>query len=118
MYRKGMTESISGSFSCKKYSDLLKLFKEGVAINQVECEGKTRDALFSFWAYELCILRAMTGFMDKKQQNKELKELYKFNWLFSYKLHPKVKKVALIQKCLGNSITNILLYRYLKTRLA
>ena len=118
MYRKGLTTSISGSFSFKKYSDLLNLLKNGVAINQKECEGITRDALFSFWAYELCILRAMTGFMDKKQRRKELKELYKFNWLFNYQIHPKVRKVALVQKYLGKTITNIFLHQYLKTRLA
>lgn len=118
MYRKGLTASRSGSFSNKQYNDLFNLLKDGVAINQKECEGKTRDALFSFWAYELCILRAMTGFMDRKQRSKELKELYKFNWLFDYKIHPKVRKVALVQKCLGKAITNIFLYQYLKTRLA
>lgn len=118
MYRKGIAASISGSFSYKKYNDLFNLLKEGVAINQKECEGITRDALFSFWAYELCILRAMTGFMDRKQRKKELKELYKFNWLFDYQIHPKVRKVALVQKCLGKTITNIFLYQYLKTRLA
>lgn len=118
MYRKGLTTSISGSFSYKKYSDLFKLLRDGVELNMKECEGTTRDALFSFWAYELCILRAMTGFMDRKQRKKELKELYKFNWLFDYKIHPKVRKVALVQKCLGKAITNIFLYQYLKTRLA
>ena len=118
IYRKGLTTSISGSFSYKKYSDLLNILKDGVAINQQECEGETRNALFSFWAYELCILRAMTGFMDKKQQKKELKELYKFNWLFKFQLHPKVRKVKFMQKFLGKRITNLFLYQYLRTRLA
>lgn len=118
IYRKGLATSISGSFSYKKYNDLFNLLKDGVSISQKEYSGKVQDALFSFWAYELCILRAMTGFMDRKQRNKELKELYKFNWLFNYQIHPKVRKVALVQKCLGKAITNIFLYQYLKTRLA
>lgn len=118
MYRKGVTTSISSSFSYKKYNDLHNLLKDGVEINKKECNKQVQDALFSFWAYELCILRAMTGFMDKDQQKKELKELYKFNWLFDCQIHPKVRKVALVQKCLGKAITNIILYQYLKTRLA
>lgn len=118
IYRKGLATSKSGSFSYKKYIDLFNLLKDGVVINRQECEGETRNALFSFWAYELCILRAMTGFMDKNQQKKELKELYKYNWLFKYQLHPKVRKVALVQKCFGKAITNIFLFQYLKTRLA
>lgn len=118
MYRKGMCSSISGSFSYKKYTDLFNLLKDGVAINQKECEETARNAIFSFWAYELCILRAMTGFMDRKQQRDELKKLYEFDWLFDYQIHPKVRKVALVQKYLGKAITNIFLYQYLKTRLA
>ncbi len=117
MYRKGVTTSISGSFSHKKYSDLFKLLRDGVEINQKESDSETRDALFSFWAYELCILRAMTGFMDKEQRYMELQKLYEYNWLFNYQLHPKVRKVALVQRCLGKNITNSFLHKYLKTRL-
>ena len=118
MYRKGRASSISGSFSYKKYSDIHKLLIDGVEINTHECDGITRDALFSFWAYELCILRAMTGFMDKKLRNKELKELYQYDWLFEYQIHPKVRKVAFVQKYFGKTITNYILHRYLRTRLA
>ena len=118
IYRKGLATSISGSFSYKKYSDLFNILKEGVAINQQESECETCNALFSFWAYELCILRGMTGFMDRDKRSRELKELYKYNWLFNYRLHPKARKVALVQRCFGNTITDYILYRYLKTRLA
>lgn len=118
MYRRNISTSRSASYSYKQYSDLFNLLRDGIEINKKECSGKVQDALFSFWAYELCILRAMTGFMDKEQQKKELQELYKFNWLFDYQIHPKVRKVALVQKCLGKAITNIILYQYLKTRLA
>ena len=118
MYRKGVATSISGSFAYKKYNDLFKLLRDGIEINKKECSGKVQDALFSFWAYELCILRAMTGFMDRDKRSRELKELYKYSWLFNYRLHPKVRKVALVQKCFGKTITDYILYRYLKTRLA
>lgn len=118
MYRKGRASSISGSFSYKKYNDICKLLIDGVEINARECNGRTCDAIYSFWAYELCILRAMTGFMDKKLRKKELIELYKYDWLFDYQLHPKVKTVVFVQKCFGKTITNYILYKYLRTRLA
>lgn len=118
MYRKGVSTSISSSFSYKKYSDLFRLLRDGVEINKKDCEGQVRDALYSFWAYQLCILRAMTGFMDQEQRKEELMELYKYNWLFEYRLHPKVRKVALVQKYLGRKITDYILHQYLKTRLA
>ena len=117
MYRKGVATSISSSFSHKKYNDLHNILKDGVEINKKECNKQVQDALFSFWAYELCILRAMTGFMDRKQRKKELKELYKFNWLLDYQIHPKVRKVALIQSLLGKKMTDFLLYQYIRTRL-
>ena len=118
MYRKGVATSISSSFSYKKYSDLFTILKNGVEVNNNEPNEKTKSALFSFWAYELCILRAMTGFMNQEQRNKELKELYEYNWLFDYQLHPKVKKVSFVQKLFGKAVTNFVLHKYLKTRLA
>lgn len=118
VYRKGVVTSISGSFSYKKYSDLFKLLRDGVEINHKESDDRTHDALFSFWAYELCILRAMTGFMKREQRRRELNELYRYDWLFDYQLHPKVMKVAFVQKLFGKAVTNYVLHRYLKTRLA
>lgn len=118
MYRKGVATSLSSSFSYKKYSDLFKILTDGVELNKKECTGQTQAAIFSFWAYELCILRAMTGFMNKGQRKEELNRLYEYNWLLNYQLHPKVKKVAMVQKYLGKHLTNYMLYKYLQTRLA
>ena len=118
MYRKGIASSKSSSYSYKQYSDLFTILKNGVEANNNEPNEETKSALFSFWAYELCILRAMTGFMEQEQRNKELKELYEYNWLFEYQLHPKVKKVAFVQKLFGKAVTNFVLHKYLKTRLA
>lgn len=117
MYRKGVATSLSSSFSYKKYSDLFKILTDGVELNKKECTGQIQAAIFSFWAYELCILRAMTGFMNQEQRKEELNRLYEYNWLFNYQIHPKVKKVAMAQKYLGKRLTNYILYKYLQTRL-
>lgn len=117
MYRKNVATSRSSSYSYKQFSDLLMLLREGVELNKKECIGQTQAAIFSFWAYELCILRAMTGFMNQEQRKEELNKLYEYNWLLNYQLHPKVKKVAMAQKYLGKRLTNYILYKYLQTRL-
>ncbi|MBQ8205636.1 MAG: glycosyltransferase [Alistipes sp.] len=117
MYRKGVATSISSSFSHKKYNDIFHILKDGVENNNRVSDREVQNALFSFWAYELCILRAMTGFMDKEQRVAELKKLYEYDWLFKYTLNPKVRKVALVQKLFGKKTTNFVLYRYLRTRL-
>lgn len=117
MYRKGLSTSRSGSFSYERYNDLFHILRDGVENNNSVSDREVQNALFSFWAYELCILRAMTGFMDKEQRVAELKKLYEYDWLFKYTLNPKVRKVALVQKLFGKKITNFVLYRYLRTRL-
>lgn len=118
MYRRGISTSITSSFSNKKFNDLFAIFKQGVDDMYSDWNDNTRNALYSFWAYELCILRAMTGFMDDANKEKFHNELYNYNWLFKYKLNPKVRRVALMRKLLGDSITNYILHIYLKTRLS
>lgn len=116
-YRKATTTSKTSSFSQRQYFSLLHILKQN-ANNKIDSWNiETQEAILSFWAYELCILRAMTGFMDKEQRVAELKKLYEYDWLFKYTLNPKVRKVALVQKLFGKKITTFVLYRYLRTRL-
>lgn len=118
MYRKGVSTSISSSYSPKVYSDLLAHLERGVEQCQNwEVPSEFRDAILSLWAYELSILRAMTGYMDKEQQSVERKKLHCYNWLMKYQQHPKVKMVACIQRFVGVRFTDVLLYKYMKTRL-
>lgn len=118
MYRKGVSTSISSSYSPKVYSDLLAHLERGVEQCQNwEVSSEFRDAILSLWAYELSILRAMTGYMDKEQQSVERKKLHCYNWLMKYQQHPKVKMVACIQRFVGARFTDVLLYKYMKTRL-
>lgn len=118
MYRKGVSTSISSSYSPKVYSDLLAHLERGVEQCQNwEVSSEFRDAILSLWAYELSILRAMTGYMDREQRAVERKKLHNYNWLMKYQQHPKVKMVAYIQRCVGVRLTDLLLYRYMKTRL-
>lgn len=117
VYRKDVPTSISSSFSLKKYNDLFSILESGVA-EVHKWDKKTQDALLSFWAYELCILRAQTGYMPKAQRKESLASLRKYEWLLRYKTNPKVRLIARIQRVLGWSITSSLLHSYLKRRMA
>lgn len=118
MYRKGVSTSISSSYSPKVYSDLFTHMEQGVKLCKDDgLSLEFRDAILSLWAYELSILRAMTGYMDKEQRSVERKKLHGYNWLMKYHQHPKVKMVAYIQRCVGARLTDMLLHRYMKTRL-
>ena len=118
MYRKGHSASISSSYSPRVYSDLFAHLERGVEYcKDGEISAEFRDAILSLWAYELSILRAMTGYMDRAQKLVERKKLHSYNWLLNYQQHPKVKIVANIQRFLGVRLTDALLYRYIKTRL-
>lgn len=117
VYRKDVPTSISSSFSTKKFNDLLSIMENGWN-SEHEWSKETRNALLSFWAYELCILRAMTGFMPKAQRKEAVAKLRNYDWLLRYKTNPKVRFVAILQRLFGRKVTNILLHSYIKRRMA
>lgn len=113
-YRKEVPNSISSTFSPKKFDDLLWVTQqelERLKNNQWSKEGK--EALLSFLAYEYCILIGLSHFFSKSERIKQEKELRKLSYLFQYTLNPKVKIVACIYKLLGYRITSMLLNLYL-----
>ena len=117
-YRKEVSTSISSTFSMKKWTDLYNHLVKGVEkIKQREL-SKTTEALYSFWAYEYYILIGMLGFMESENRSKYCEKLLYYDWLTQYDINPKVKKVNIVRKLLGNRITNQLLYYYLKTKVS
>ena len=117
MYRKEVSESISSSFSEKKFTDLFNIVVDGVKDCKNDSKNETNSALLSFWAYELCILKGMLGYYQPDTRKEWSRKLSQYNWLFKYTLNPKVKKVSFIYRFFGNRITEYLLHKYLKTRL-
>ena len=113
-YRKEVEGSISSSFSIKKWSDLLGHLVNG--IKQIKEEdgisSSKRTALLSFWAYEYYILTGMLYFMSPVERNKYQQQLFKYDWITSYSLNPKVNKVNIVRKILGYRLTSLLLYLY------
>ena len=117
VYRKDVPTSISSSFSLKKFNDLFVIL--AAEINKKRSWSvEAQDAILSFFAFELCILRAMTGYMTKAEREEALTKLYDYNWLLRYQTNPKVRCVARIEKFVGRRAVNTMLYIYLKYRMS
>lgn len=118
MYRKEVNDSISSSFKLKKFTDILASLAEGATSVEKNWNKEANDALLSFWAYEYCILLGMLGYMSKDEKKVWLPKLLEYEWLLKYRLNPKVKLVAKIRSILGRRLTEILLYKYIRTRMS
>lgn len=114
-YRKGVSNSISSTFSEKQYNDLKYILETELSKIQAEPWAvDVKNAFFSFLAYEYCILLGLTSFFPLNVRKVRLKELEQSVWLLDYHLNPKVEKVHTVQKKIGLNITSYLLKIYLK----
>lgn len=114
-YRKEVSTSITSTISEKKYNDLLEILK--TELNKISEDSWVIDvkrALFSFLAYEYCILLGLASLLPYNTRKMKLKELNQYIWLLNYNLNPKVLKVYVIQRILGLNITSHFLKLYLK----
>ncbi len=113
-YRQDREGSITNSGGEKSFNNLFSILKNELAkVDSRSFSLDAKDALRSFLAYEYCILLAMLGSLDKSIQKEKRKELYDYKWLLKYTMNPKVKKVALVNKLFGISITERVLRIYL-----
>ena len=117
MYRKSDDYSRSSTFSLKQYIDIFNIIRSNVNTTNSKWSDNTNNALLSFWAYEYCILLGMLGYMSKEEKNVWRPKLLQYEWLLKYRLNPKVKMVAKIHNILGRKMTEIILYKYIRTRM-
>ena len=117
MYRKEVNDSISSSFKLKKFTDILESLAAGVVSVNESWKKEANDALLSFWAYEYCILLGMLGYMTQEEKSVWRPKLIQYEWLLKYRLNPKVKLVANLHKFLGRKMTEIILHKYIRTRM-
>lgn len=101
-YRQNVSGSITASNNPKGTYDLFNILK-----NEVENMGsrsfshEAKEALYSFLAYEFCILLSASSCMPKEWQH----ELLEYKWLLKYMLNPKVRKAAIVNKLFGIKVT-------------
>lgn len=108
-YRQNVAGSITASGNPKSTSDLFTIVKNEVAkMESRSLSEEVKDALYSFLAYEFCILLTSSSRMPKEMR----KELMQYEWLLNYTANPKVRKAALVNKLLGIKATELVLKFY------
>ena len=111
-YRQNVSGSITNSGGERSFNNLFTILKTEVEkINSREFNSTAKEALYSFLAYEYCIL--LSGVLKQPNNNVKRVELNKYKWLLKYTTNPKVKKVALVNRFLGIKITELVLRFYI-----
>lgn len=115
-YRQNVTGSITSTGGFSSFNDVLNtIYREIDLIENRSFSKEGKDALYSFLAYELCILLARLRTLPIEIRKSKRKELYKLKWLLKYTVNPKIAKVALLNKFFGIRVTEFVLSLYLKS---
>ena len=110
-YRQNVSGSITASGSPKSAKDLFMIVKNEVKkMDSRSFSKEAKEALYSFLAYEFCILLTMTHNMTKDER----KELLGYKWLLNYTTNPKVRKAALVNRLFGIKVTEWVLKYYMR----
>lgn len=108
-YRQNVAGSITASGNPKSTSDLFTIVKNEVnKMNERSFSEEAKNALYSFLAYEFCILLTASSRMSKEMR----KELMQYKWLLNYTANPKVHKAAFVNKLFGIKATEWVLKFY------
>lgn len=114
-YRQNVNGSITSTFSKEKFINLIEIVNNGFSlIGRLNFNKEEKKYLYSFLAYELCIIRAYQNRFKstlEESENKKVKELY---FLMKYTKNPKVKLVHNLDVLLGYRIVNYMLSKYLR----
>lgn len=116
-YRQNVEGSITHSGGERSFNNLLAILKS--ELTKIEsrqfCE-EAKNALYSFLAYEYCILLSMLdGLQDAKTRREEL---YSYKWLLCYTDNPKVKKAGMVYRFFGIRVAEWVLRMYNNRRKA
>lgn len=99
-YRQNVAGSITTSGNPKSTSDLFTIVKNEIKkMDSRNISKEAKEALYSFLAYEFCIL--LTSDMPKEMKG----ELIQYKWLLNYTVNPKVRKAAFVNKLFGIKVT-------------
>lgn len=110
-YRQNVIGSITNSGGERSFNNLFTILKR--EIEKIEARSfniDAKNALFSFLAYEFCILLSMLSGLPNV--NEKRKNLYRYKWLLQYTDNPKVKKVNIVYRIFGIEITERVLRIY------
>lgn len=108
-YRQDRAGSITASGGEKSFNDVFNIIKmELEKMEKRTFSPEAKDALYSFLAYEFCILLSSAS----KRSKEKRQELLTYKWLLKYTANPKVRKAALVNKFFGIKVTEWVLRFY------
>lgn len=114
-YRQNVSGSITHSGGEYSFKNLFEILKSELGkIESRSFSSESKLSLYSFLAYEYCILLSMLSSLPESKEHRQ--ELYTYKWLLNYTLNPKVRKVSYVYKFLGLRITELVLRLYNKKR--
>ena len=116
-YRQNVVGSVTNSNKDRIYSNLFNILK--IELEKIEnrtFNKESKNALYSFLAYEYCILLSILSKVTNTSIKR--KELYKYKWLLGYTLNPKVRKVSYIYRLCGLRVTEFFLSYYYNKRVS
>lgn len=108
-YRQNRAGSITASGGEKSFNDVFSIIK--MELDKMEkrtFSPAAKEALYSFLAYEFCILLSSVSKRSKEKRD----ELLAYKWLLKYTANPKVRKAALVNKFFGIKATEWVLRFY------
>lgn len=112
-YRQNVAGSITNSGGNRSFRSLLNIVKSEVAkVEQRQLTLSAKKSLYSFLAYELCILFTYSN-IDAETK----KELKSYSWLIRYDTNPKVRRVKMVKRFIGLPLTIKLLKYYNQKRI-
>lgn len=108
-YRQNRAGSITASGGEKSFNDVFNIIKTELdKIEKRSFSQEAKNALYSFMAYEFCILLSSASKMPKEKRQ----ELLEYKWLLNYTTNPKVRKASLVNKLFGIMVTEYVLRFY------
>ena len=110
-YRQNVSGSITHSGGERSFNNLFAIVrKELEQIAGRRFDEAAKNSLYSFIAYEYCILLSMVdGLQNTKTKRKEL---YLYKWLLRYTDNPKVKMASMVYRIFGIRVTEWVLRMY------
>lgn len=110
-YRQNSEGSITSTFTEKAFTDFVEIIESELSKVESRTFSKNgKKALYSFLAYEYCILLASS--VRYKDYKKKLRELRRFKWLLKYDKNPKVRITKISRYIIGYKLTAKLLTKY------
>ena len=110
-YRQNVSGSITRSSGERSFNCLLEILE--TELEKIETRSfneSAKQSLYSFLAYEYCILLSMLSYMPQAKEKR--KKLYTYKWLLNYTANPKVKMTSTIYRIFGIRMAEVSLRLY------